>query len=64
MLSSTNNVIDALDDFYTDYPFVDRYKTTQDKEHSQYFSKRIAFWTWWLSVVGILLNTNRLCKKL
>jgi len=33
--------MDALDDFYTDHPFIDGCKTTQDKGHSQHFSRRI-----------------------
>jgi len=51
------------DDFYTDYPFVDWYKTTQHEGHSQYFSKRIGFWTRWLSILILPLHTN-LCKRL
>ena len=63
-LSSTTNEMDALDNFYTYHPFVDWYKTTQDKRHSQHFSKRIGFWTWCLSNLRILLHTNMLCKSL
>jgi len=40
--------MDALDEFYTDHPFVDWYKTTQGEGHSQNCSKRIRFWTWWV----------------
>jgi len=37
--------MDAVDNFYTDQSFVDWYKTAKDI----HFSKRIGFWTWWLS---------------
>jgi len=40
--------MDALDHFYTDQSFVDWHKTTQDEGH---FSKRIGFWTCWLSIL-------------
>jgi len=33
--------MDSLDDSYTDNPFVDAYKTTEDEGHSQHFSKSI-----------------------
>jgi len=36
--------MDALDDVYTDHPFVDRYKSAQDEGHSQHLSKRNVFW--------------------
>jgi len=55
--------MDALDNFYTDQPFVDWYKTTQDEGYSEHFSKRISFWTSWLWIWRILLHTNILCKK-
>jgi len=42
---------DALDDFYTDYPFPDWYKTTQHEGCSQYFSNSIGFWTWYFSIL-------------
>jgi len=56
--------MDALDDFYTDHPFVDWYKTMQDKGHSQHFSKNIVFWTWLLSTLRKLHHTNILRKTL
>jgi len=62
--SNTTNVIYALDDFYKDYPFADWYKTTQDEGHSQYFSKKIGFWTWWLSILRMPLHTKMLCRRL
>jgi len=40
-LSCTPNGMDSLDDSYTDNPFVDAYKTTEDEGHSQHFSKSI-----------------------
>jgi len=54
----------SLDDFYTDHPSVGWYKTTEHKRHSQYFSKRIDFWTWRLSILRMPLHTNMLCKRL
>jgi len=42
-LSNTANWMEALQGLYADHPFVDWYKTTQDEEHSQHFSKRIVF---------------------
>jgi len=62
--SRTTNGMDAVDNFYTDQSFVDWYKTTQNKGHSQHFSKRIVFWTWWLSILRIRLQTNILWKTL
>jgi len=38
--------MDELDEFYTDQSCVDWYKTTEDKRHSQHFSKRTGFWIW------------------
>jgi len=35
--------MEALDDFYTDHPFVDWYMTTQDEGYSQHFSKKKNF---------------------
>jgi len=35
-----------FDDFYTDHPFIDWYKTMQDKEYSQHFS-RIGVYQFW-----------------
>jgi len=49
--------------FITNYPFVDWYKRTQDKEHSQYFSKRIGFWTWWLYQLWECFLTQMGCAK-
>jgi len=43
--------MDALDNFCTDHPLVDWYKTMEQEGHSKYFSKRIGFWTWWLSIL-------------
>jgi len=39
--------MNALDDFYTNHPFLGCYKAmvVQDEEHSQHFSKRNGFWT-------------------
>ena len=42
-LSSTTNGVDARDDFFTDHPLVDWYKTTQEERHSRHFFKRIGF---------------------
>jgi len=42
--------MDALD-FYTNHPCIDLYKTMEDKGHSQHFSKRIGFCTWWLPIL-------------
>jgi len=56
--------MEALGDFYTDHPFVDWYMTMQDEGPSQHFSKRIGFWTWWLSVLRIQFHTHMLCKML
>jgi len=56
--------MEALDDFYTDHPFVDWYMTTQEEGHSQKFLERIGFWTWWLSILRMQLQTNMLCKML
>jgi len=36
--------MDALCDFYIDHPFAYRYKTAQDKGHSQHILKKIVFW--------------------
>jgi len=41
-LSNVTNGMEVLD-FYTDHPFVDSYKTTQEDGHSQHFSNRIGF---------------------
>jgi len=57
--------MEALDDFYTDHPFVDWYMTTQNEGHSQHFSKRIGFWTWWYyQFLRMQLQKNMLCKML
>ena len=57
--------MEALDDFHTDHPFVDLYMTTQNEGHSQHFSKKIVFWTWWLlPILKMQLHTNMLCKML
>jgi len=37
---STTNGTDALDNFYTDQSFVDRYKTTRDQARRQDFAAR------------------------
>ena len=58
-----NTLDTGVDDFCRDYLFVDWYKTTQDEGYSQYFSQRIGFWTWWLSLLKMLLHTNMLCKR-
>jgi len=61
-LSSITKGMDSLD-FYTDHPYADWYMTMVDKGHSQQFSKRIGFWTWW-SILRMPLHTNMLCKRL
>jgi len=35
--------MDALDDFYTERPFVDKFKTTPDKGGSNIFPKGLVF---------------------
>jgi len=44
-LSNTINGMDAHADFCTDPPFVNSYKKTEHKGHTQYFSKRFGLQT-------------------
>jgi len=44
----------------TVHPLVD----WRDEGHSQHFSKRIVFWTWWLPILRTPHHTNMLWKKL
>jgi len=63
-LPNITNWIGALDDFYTEHPFVDWCKTIQNEGHFQHFSERIGFCTWCLSITGMQLHTKKLCKSL
>ena len=63
-LPSTTNGMNAVDDSYTNHPFVGWYKTTQDERHSfSTFFKKVGFWTWWLSILRMSFHTNMFCKS-
>jgi len=54
--------MEALDDFLHRSSIRGLMHENAGKGHSQHFSNRIGFWTWWLSILRMQLHTNMLCK--